>query len=92
MGTAVTLRCEIISSLAYNSLWYHGDTLLQNDSRIALFDDTLEIAIVAAVDAGDYHCVVTNAAGTSTSTKGWINVCGKRITICIMHIKTYPNA
>ena len=64
-------------------MWYHNDTLLQNDSRITLFDDTLEIAIVAVVDAGDYHCVVTNAAGTSTSTKGWINVCSKCITFCM---------
>ena len=37
----------------------------------------LEIAIVTSADAGEYYCVVTNAAGTSTSTTGWVNVCGK---------------
>ena len=75
--TTIELKCGVSSSLAYSSKWYHNNTLLQNDSRITSHDDTLEIAIVTASDAGDYYCVVTNAAGTTTSTKGWVNVCGK---------------
>ena len=65
-------------------MWFHNNTLLQNDSRITLYDDALEIAIVVTLDAGGYHCVVTNAAGTSTSTKGWINVCSKCIIIIVL--------
>lgn len=37
-----------------------------------------------ALDAGEYHCVVTNAAGTSTSTKGWLNVCSKYMPECTL--------
>lgn len=82
--TTIELKCGISSSLAYSSNWYHNNTLLQNDSRITSHDDTLEIAIVTALDAGDYYCVVTNAAGSTTSTKGWINVCGKSINIIVL--------
>ena len=42
-------------------MWYHNNTLLQNDSRITLYDDALEIAIVATLDAGGYHCVVIDS-------------------------------
>ena len=80
-GTIIEIKCGIISSLAYSTKWYHDNTLLQNDSRITSYDDTLEITIVTAMDAGEYYCVVTNAAGTSTSTKGWLNVCGKCMLI-----------
>ena len=82
--TTIELKCEIISSLTYSSKWYHNNTLLHNDSRITSYDDTLEISIVTALDAGDYYCVVTNAAGTTTSTRGWLNVCGKCINIIVL--------
>ena len=76
-GTTTELKCEIISSLAYSSKWFHNNTQLNNDSRITSYDDTLKIAIITAPDAGEYYCVVTNAAGTSTSSKGWLSVCSK---------------
>jgi len=76
-STTIRLNCDVTSSLVYTSQWYHNNTLLHNSSRITSYGDTLEITIVIASDAGEYYCVATNAAGTSTSTKGWLNVCGK---------------
>ena len=76
-GSTIELSCGIVSSSAYSSKWYHNGKLLQNSSRIINYNDVLEIAIVTSTDAGEYYCVVTNAAGTSTSTKGWLSICGK---------------
>lgn len=84
-GTTIELNCRVTSLLAYSTQWYHNNTLIHNDSRITVYGDTLKVTIVTASDAGEYYCIVTNAAGTSTST-GWLNVCGKRscMYVCVL--------
>lgn len=76
-GTTTELHCAVTSSLAYTTQWYHNDILLSNTSRTITQVDTLMVAIIRDTDAGPYHCVATNAAGSTVSSKGWLTVCGK---------------
>lgn len=76
-GTTTELHCAVTSSLAYTTQWYHNDILLSNTSRTITQVDMLMVAIIRDTDTGSYHCVATNAAGSTVSSKGWLTVCGK---------------
>ena len=59
--------------------WYRNGSLLDTDTQpqkyfVSPNTKTLLLSQVDADDAGDYHCVLSNSAGSVSSSKSHLNV------------------
>ena len=75
-GTAV-LACQVEGSMRHNLTWHRaGHTIRARAGRVKLLpDSSLQISGVRTQDAGEYHCVATNANGDIRITV-WLLVPG----------------
>ena len=55
------------SGLRLNYTWMQNGSALPSDGRYMAVNETLTIRGVSVSDVGNYHCLVSNAAGSVTS-------------------------
>lgn len=80
-GNTALLSCTAYGvPLPSSVVWYQGDELLFNDSRISIYSEQvveggleyvlsiLEICSVDVADAGSYSCFVENVVGNDTAS------------------------
>ncbi len=67
VGGVAVLSCQVVGSMRHNLTWYRAGRVIQaRAGRVKLLSDSsLQISGVRTQDAGDYHCVATNAHGDS---------------------------
>ncbi|XP_071783895.2 hemicentin-1 [Centroberyx gerrardi] len=67
VGAVAVLPCQVEGSMRHNLTWHRaGRTILARTGRVKLLSDSsLQISGVRPQDAGEYHCVATNAHGDS---------------------------
>uniref|UniRef100_A0A3B4XL25 Hemicentin-1-like n=1 Tax=Seriola lalandi dorsalis TaxID=1841481 RepID=A0A3B4XL25_SERLL len=70
VGGVAVLPCKVEGSMRHNLTWHRaGRTIRARAGRVKLLSDTsLQINGVRTQDAGEYHCVATNAHGDSRIT------------------------
>ncbi|XP_029295180.1 LOW QUALITY PROTEIN: hemicentin-1 [Cottoperca gobio] len=75
VGSVAVLYCQVEGSMRHNLTWYRaGHTIRARAGRVKLLpDSSLQISEVRTQDAGEYHCVATNAHGDSRITT-WLLV------------------
>ncbi|KAA8592798.1 hypothetical protein FQN60_018253 [Etheostoma spectabile] len=75
VGGVAVLSCQVEGSMRHNLTWYRaGRTIQARAGRVKLLSDTsVQINEVRTQDAGEYHCVATNAHGDSRITT-WLLV------------------
>ncbi|KAM6944598.1 hemicentin-1 [Lycodopsis pacificus] len=75
VGGVAVLSCQVEGSMRHNLTWYRaGRTIRARAGRVKLLSDaSLQISEVRTQDAGEYHCVATNAHGDSRIT-AWLLV------------------
>ncbi|XP_061153333.1 hemicentin-1 isoform X4 [Syngnathus typhle] len=68
IGETTAMACSVSGIPRPEIRWYKGDLQLQSTSSLDIdaLAGTMTIKNTKEVDAGDYTCVATNAAGTST--------------------------
>lgn len=71
------LSCKVEGSMRHNLTWYRAGRAIQAPTGgfKVLPDSSLQISGVRAQDAGEYHCVATNAHGDSRIVV-WLHVPG----------------
>lgn len=71
------LACQVEGSMRHNLTWHRaGHTIRARAGRVKLLpDSSLQISGVRTQDAGEYHCVATNAHGDIKITV-WLLVPG----------------
>ncbi|XP_030000348.1 hemicentin-1 [Sphaeramia orbicularis] len=67
VGGMAVLSCQVEGSMRHNLTWHRaGRTIRARAGRVKLLSDSsLQISAVKPQDAGEYHCVATNAHGDS---------------------------
>ncbi|XP_059193550.1 hemicentin-1 [Centropristis striata] len=67
VGGLAVLSCQVEGSMRHNLTWYRAGRIIRaRAGRVKLLSDTsLQISGVRTQDAGEYHCVATNAHGDS---------------------------
>ncbi|KAK5871231.1 hypothetical protein PBY51_004123 [Eleginops maclovinus] len=75
VGGVAVLSCQVEGSMRHNLTWYRaGRTIQAHAGRVRLLSDSsLQISGVRTLDAGEYHCVATNAHGDIKIT-AWLLV------------------
>uniref|UniRef100_A0A3B5AUN6 Cell adhesion molecule-related/down-regulated by oncogenes n=1 Tax=Stegastes partitus TaxID=144197 RepID=A0A3B5AUN6_9TELE len=70
VGGVAVLSCQVQGSMRHNLTWHRaGHTIRARAGRVKLLpNSSLQISGVRSQDAGDYHCVATNAHGDSRIT------------------------
>ncbi|KAF7658577.1 hypothetical protein LDENG_00010770 [Lucifuga dentata] len=70
VGGVAVLSCKVEGSMRHNLTWQRaGRTILAHTGRVKLLSDSsLQISGVRTQDAGEYHCVATNAHGNTKIT------------------------
>ncbi|KAM4616042.1 hemicentin-1 [Polymixia lowei] len=70
VGAVAALSCEVEGSMRHNLTWLRaGRAVVARTGRVRLLaDHSLQISGVQPQDAGEYHCVATNAHGDSRIT------------------------
>ncbi|XP_062273055.1 hemicentin-1 [Scomber scombrus] len=65
VGGMAVLACQVEGSMRHNLTWHRaGHTIRARSGRVKLLSDSsLQISGVRSQDAGEYHCVATNAHG-----------------------------
>lgn len=77
VGAVAVLSCKVEGSVRHNLTWYRaGRAIRAHTGRSKVLpDSSLQISGVQIQDAGEYHCVATNAHGDSRITV-WLHVPG----------------
>lgn len=67
VGAVAVLSCQVEGTMRHNLTWHRaGRAILARTGRVRLLSDSsLQISGVRPHDAGEYHCVATNAHGDS---------------------------
>ncbi|CAB1456761.1 unnamed protein product [Pleuronectes platessa] len=67
VGGVAVLSCQVEGSMRHNLTWHHMDrTIRARAGRVKILpDSSLQVNGVQPQDAGEYHCVATNAHGDS---------------------------
>lgn len=77
VGSVAVLSCQVEGSMRHNLTWHRaGRTIWARTGRVRLLpDSSLQISGVHTQDAGQYHCIATNAHGNNKITV-WLLVPG----------------
>uniref|UniRef100_H3D7B6 Hemicentin 2 n=1 Tax=Tetraodon nigroviridis TaxID=99883 RepID=H3D7B6_TETNG len=75
VGAVAVLSCKVEGSMRHNLTWYRAGRAIQAPTGgfKVLPDSSLQIIGVRTQDAGEYHCVATNAHGDSRIAV-WLHV------------------
>uniref|UniRef100_A0AAQ5YWH8 Ig-like domain-containing protein n=1 Tax=Amphiprion ocellaris TaxID=80972 RepID=A0AAQ5YWH8_AMPOC len=75
VGGEAVLSCQVEGSMRHNLTWHRaGRTIRARAGRVKVLpNSSLQISAVRTQDAGEYHCVATNAHGDSR-IKVWLLV------------------
>uniref|UniRef100_A0A3P8SNR4 Uncharacterized protein n=1 Tax=Amphiprion percula TaxID=161767 RepID=A0A3P8SNR4_AMPPE len=75
VGGEAVLSCQVEGSMRHNLTWHRaGRTIRAHAGRVKVLpNSSLQISAVRTQDAGEYHCVATNAHGDSR-IKVWLLV------------------
>lgn len=90
VGAVAVLSCKVEGSMRHNLTWYRAGRAIQAPTGgfKVLPDSSLRISGVRAQDAGEYHCVATNAHGDSRITV-WLHVPGTVARCATGHLFKY---